>query len=1282
MSGIISGEAQAISLYLVNQLRHAPQTWATMLNVDLYKDYTGATFSYDASPKDSLTYDALLQKTAGDYSVILAAMGNIDHHYPGIGPATEGKTDPGTRATAEGYTGTSVWENLAYKMVSNSSLSTLTDERKSYMLVEQLFIDDGFAGLGHRKNYLEANHSEVGFGFSTGPNLIYSAGTNVYTTENYGIDETAATTPHLTGFVLLNSDGNLQYNTGEGIVGVTITITDNTDPSKSTTVLSQDYGYWDVAAVAGHRYTVSASGGSFSGTATAADVVVDSGGTNGYNTRTIDFFSGDPAARVDYGVPANHAATGTVSISGQAVVGATLHADTSALTDAEGLGTFNYRWLVDGHEITDVFNNGSVSSSSGTLLLGEELAPNVVLALTQSASTPGRGDWLVGHTFSVVVTYTDQSGALEALKSAETAAVTDMTVAEALANLGNGDYQEISITDSGAHLINLANTLVNAADFSPYHKIREFHLSDEATVSVAEATSLYVAMYRVNTWNNNFGYWYWLGGGHLTVSDTIEHFSSATGNSSLALQLMSTTLEVTGGTVSVSALAGVLNNYSNLSLKSGATLTLDGTLSTLSSGDATKVLDFINDHTAPQFAGATIIDGSHSLLLTYDEALDTGSTPAAASFDVTVNAVHHTPVSVSVNGKTVQLTLADPVGVGDGVAVAYNLPGSGMIQDISGNDAGALQSTAVTVQAIPPSYQSAATTSGGNKVILTYDKALSLTTAQPGFFSVTVCDSGTESISLPHNVISVGVNGNRVELTLDTPINNGRDIVKVSYTDPSTGDDTNAIQGTTGSDAASFSNMAVTNDVTLAPAIFGTSGNETIIGGDGNDEIYAKTGSDSISGGPGNDILDAGYHADSSKNGQFIELATSSNTVSGGDGNDEIYGTNVNDLLSGDAGDDILYADSGNDTLIGGAGNDYLYGGDGADTAVFSQERWKYTVTWKYSATPSGSTYTVTDRSGADGVDTVVNVETFRFADGDVTVADILNGNVGNHAPTGSITITGEFRNGQTIGVVTDSLADVDGLPGTTTFTYQWKAGGMAISGATRSNFLLTSSEVGKVVTVTVGYTDLLGTTESFTSTGTPAVEDDAFSTFTLNGSVSFWKDGSRIITGVDYDLLVDSASVAHGTVGTDGLFTHDSIPQGTYALTVTKTTGASDTAVTRAINSSDALAALKIAVGINPNSDNSEVTPYQYLAADANKDHRITSTDALAILKMAVKLSTAPGFEWLLVPDSVGSLTMSRTSVNLPNGVTTSSSPLTLDHNQDVHLVGILLGDVNGSWT
>ena len=145
-------------------------------------------------------------------------------------------------------------------------------------------------------------------------------------------------------------------------------------------------------------------------------------------------------------------------------------------------------------------------------------------------------------------------------------------------------------------------------------------------------------------------------------------------------------------------------------------------------------------------------------------------------------------------------------------------------------------------------------------------------------------------------------------------------------------------------------------------------------------------------------------------------------------------------------------------------------------------------------------------------------------------------------------------------------------------------------------------------------------------------------------------------------------------TTDIDALYQHSDMIDGTYTLTSAKVSGVAEG---NALQSSDALAALKIAVGLNPNADGSAVSPYQFLAADVNKDGAIKAGDALGILKMVVKLTTAPANEWLFVPDSVGSEAMSRTHVVWPE----NPIPVTLDVDQDLHLIGIVKGDVDGSW-
>lgn len=191
---------------------------------------------------------------------------------------------------------------------------------------------------------------------------------------------------------------------------------------------------------------------------------------------------------------------------------------------------------------------------------------------------------------------------------------------------------------------------------------------------------------------------------------------------------------------------------------------------------------------------------------------------------------------------------------------------------------------------------------------------------------------------------------------------------------------------------------------------------------------------------------------------------------------------------------------------------------------------------------------------------------------------------------------------------------------------------------------------------------DTTGTLDQ--SFGTPAA-----STYELSGTLSFWKTGTAI-SGAS--CTMDSESAA--TTDVSGHYAYQNLSTGSHALSATKSI---DTTVGNAIKANDALAALKIAVGLNPNVDGTSVSNYQLLAADVNKDGRITAADALNILKMSVGLGAAPDKEWFFVPGSVANESMDRTSVVWPDVSVTT----TLSSDTAVNLVGIVKGDVNGSW-
>ncbi|MBJ6125028.1 peroxidase family protein [Microvirga splendida] len=120
--------------------------------------------------------------------------------------------------------------------------------------------------------------------------------------------------------------------------------------------------------------------------------------------------------------------------------------------------------------------------------------------------------------------------------------------------------------------------------------------------------------------------------------------------------------------------------------------------------------------------------------------------------------------------------------------------------------------------------------------------------------------------------------------------------------------------------------------------------------------------------------------------------AATNNTFNGTSGDDIANGVDPflgfiggSDTLNGGAGNDILNGNGGNDDLSGGAGDDALNGGGGTDEAVFAGQVSNY----DFGLNASGQ-LTVTDRTGAEGTDTLTGIDQLRFAGATYT---LVNGN-------------------------------------------------------------------------------------------------------------------------------------------------------------------------------------------------------------------------------------------------------------------------------------------------
>ena len=114
-----------------------------------------------------------------------------------------------------------------------------------------------------------------------------------------------------------------------------------------------------------------------------------------------------------------------------------------------------------------------------------------------------------------------------------------------------------------------------------------------------------------------------------------------------------------------------------------------------------------NDGTVPTVSSAQINGGT--LTVTFSEALDENSVPAASQFKAGIGGFAHTASSVSVKGATVTLAFT-PATHGQPVSVNYSKPTSNPLRDLSGNevlDFGFITSQTVTNNT-PPAFSSAA----------------------------------------------------------------------------------------------------------------------------------------------------------------------------------------------------------------------------------------------------------------------------------------------------------------------------------------------------------------------------------------------------------------------------------------------------------------------------------------------------------------------------------------------------------------------------------------------
>ncbi len=129
----------------------------------------------------------------------------------------------------------------------------------------------------------------------------------------------------------------------------------------------------------------------------------------------------------------------------------------------------------------------------------------------------------------------------------------------------------------------------------------------------------------------------------------------------------------------------------------------------------------------------------------------------------------------------------------------------------------------------------------------------------------------------------------------------------------------------------------------------GGAGADVLRGGNGRDKLNGQAGADTLVGGKGNDIyiidikdtvVDSNGIKDTIRPNFSADLADFSgieNIALRGKKNISATGDGNSNKLVGNKGDNLLRGEEGDDTLLGGSGNDTLVGGDGLDSFQFNE---------------------------------------------------------------------------------------------------------------------------------------------------------------------------------------------------------------------------------------------------------------------------------------------------------------------------------------------------------
>ncbi|MFI5380865.1 MAG: carboxypeptidase regulatory-like domain-containing protein, partial [Tepidisphaerales bacterium] len=271
-------------LELINQARANPVAEAARYSVALNEGVPAAS-TISTLPKQPLAFNPFLIDAARGHSQDMIA-----HDYFGHDSFTGQTSDD--RLLAAGYVlGNQGWgsgENIAWR---GTTPAVPPLDSTTAQLHQDLFVDAGYDGRGHRINMLYGDFKEVGIGVVPGiyydpaQGMDYNA---VMATIDFAYN---ANTVFLTGVAFYDDIVPDQfYEPGEGIGGLTITAVRNSDNATFSTTAFSTGGY--TIPIEPGTYTVTASGAGVAAPMVVQNVVI------GQDNVKVDFIGSSPAPKI------------------------------------------------------------------------------------------------------------------------------------------------------------------------------------------------------------------------------------------------------------------------------------------------------------------------------------------------------------------------------------------------------------------------------------------------------------------------------------------------------------------------------------------------------------------------------------------------------------------------------------------------------------------------------------------------------------------------------------------------------------------------------------------------------------------------------------------------------------------------------------------------------------------------------------------------------------------------------------------------------------------------